>query len=1300
MLQRRNMPKADGSAGRRQPSASGQRLQERPPATPSRDTQLDVKDDPGDLVATGPTGHAPELALAASGVVLAVMVATMNPTIAPGDSGELVMQCYNLGTAHPPGYPLFTILGFIFVRLVPCGSVAYRVGLLSAVSNAIACFAIALTVAEWAQVRRRSSIAPTRAPAVVCGVAAGVLFAASPLTWLYSTQAEVFALNNALAATLLFFTVRCMLYVRRADVTIGAFLCGLSLTNQHTMVLFCAPLALAVLLRNPSRLLRPGQICGFALAALAPFALFYAYLPLSQTDWLGGPKHFAWGDLRSVNGFLRHLLRREYGTFKLMHSETVTTTDGLWPRLVEYYKDLNTNMLSKLGDPVDGQCLHVGPVVALLGCLHTAFLPHKTWPTGIRRRSPPLGARLLGMAMLFTYVSYLVIFHTLSNTPLDEPLFYGVQMRFWMQPNIIAFVWLGLGLHELVTCGLETGVVGPLCYLLPLLLAFIQISRNYAIQDQSDNYHTEIYGRTMLDSVPQDALMLQSGDVITTSLIYLTKVEKYRPDVDILNLQIIRFPWWKLQRRHYPRVVFPSQQGSVQYRDLDRLISANIGRRDIFLTGDLTNIRRHVETYFELVPHAFGDRVIRRGLAPAWPAYVRMVDRAFVDLNDFPLPAVTKYDERSWERMLLHHHYSARRKLALMILNQAMAEHDNEALLKRALELFNMSTAHSLAIEDFNEWRNFGVTVARLSKTGEYSLGTMNSDLAILNSWGRLVAFPKAAVADGHAAIESYVIEAKDRVRRQLAGKSWPQAWRADGFDLASIGVNDDATKAWQSGSCYACAEPLVGRLAPSSKSSAGDFVKARWGALGGLEAVVDAETASGKPKGDFFEIALAKHRQQHAPERQRKLQLQKGSLALPDLLRSAEAVRWPEGAPQNTSKGVQQPYLSFVIPARNDDFGGDQAGRLRVHLQVLLSQMQQYNLPVEVLLVEWNPPADKPPLETLLPTRIRAGWPQASPRGDSPWTCNVRVVTVPREVHAALNYWLPFAEYCAKNVGIRRARGRFVLVWNLDDLLSPALARFFGLRSLRDDSFYSAGLRFDPVPPAAYAADEQQTAADMLLAAEARSLDDALVAYTDYSYAINNRPENAENLKVFKHVCTEGDLQNVSTGGWYEFNAGDFLLASRQAWRKMHGALEIPQHLHVDSSVFCNLRLHRVRPVQLLAPCYVVHQDHVRRSGELKPGTLPTAELCRRLKERPGAVHPEQRPLADWGHPNAKLPEAVWTYREEKVEAQQSAHRTHLSVKHLEVASRTMARWCSPQAQAGAASWARSRRTCSCRET
>src|SRR5687768_11410012 len=64
--------------------------------------------------------------------VLAAYVVTLSPTVVGGDSGELITVAHVLGVAHPPGFPLHTLLAKLF-SLPPVGSVAARVNFFSAV---------------------------------------------------------------------------------------------------------------------------------------------------------------------------------------------------------------------------------------------------------------------------------------------------------------------------------------------------------------------------------------------------------------------------------------------------------------------------------------------------------------------------------------------------------------------------------------------------------------------------------------------------------------------------------------------------------------------------------------------------------------------------------------------------------------------------------------------------------------------------------------------------------------------------------------------------------------------------------------------------------------------------------------------------------------------------------------------------------------------------------------------------------------------------------------------------------------
>ena len=92
--------------------------------------------------------------------------------------------------------------------------------------------------------------------------------------------------------------------------------------------------------------------------------------------------------------------------------------------------------------------------------------------------------------------------------------------------------------------------------------------------------------------------------------------------------------------------------------------------------------------------------------------------------------------------------------------------------------------------------------------------------------------------------------------------------------------------------------------------------------------------------------------------------------------------------------------------------------------------------------IVEWNPPSDRPPLTEAL------HWPS------NLGPCQVRIIEVPPEVHRRHRHAaeLPLFQMIGKNVGIRRARGKYVVATNIDILLSDAMVRFILEGKLRTD--------------------------------------------------------------------------------------------------------------------------------------------------------------------------------------------------------------------------------------------------------
>ncbi len=139
------------------------------------------------------------------------------------------------------------------------------------------------------------------------------------------------------------------------------------------------------------------------------------------------------------------------------------------------------------------------------------------------------------------------------------------------------------------------------------------------------------------------------------------------------------------------------------------------------------------------------------------------------------------------------------------------------------------------------------------------------------------------------------------------------------------------------------------------------------------------------------------------------------------------------------------QPYLSIVVTARNDDHGGNLLGRMQIFVSGWIAQARRYQLPSELVIVEWNPLPGRPSLREAL------RWP------DDCDPCQVRFIEVSAELHGRYAHAeaLPLYQMIAKNVGLRRARGEFLLATNIDILFSDELMALLARRELKRGRMY-----------------------------------------------------------------------------------------------------------------------------------------------------------------------------------------------------------------------------------------------------
>jgi glycosyltransferase involved in cell wall biosynthesis len=263
-------------------------------------------------------------------------------------------------------------------------------------------------------------------------------------------------------------------------------------------------------------------------------------------------------------------------------------------------------------------------------------------------------------------------------------------------------------------------------------------------------------------------------------------------------------------------------------------------------------------------------------------------------------------------------------------------------------------------------------------------------------------------------------------------------------------------------------------------------------------------------------------------------------------------------------------PYLSFITSSRNDDHGENMFVRMQATVSSAITQMERNKLKSEVILVDYNPPPDRPLLKDAL----------AFPRKTS--HCSIRSIIVPNSVHRQYpdSGKLNFNGSVAQNVGIRRARGRFIVCTPVDILFSNELVRFVVEQGLREDRLYRAD-RLDVAKEAV----------------EIQDLDERLRFCSENVIRIYSRDGTIPVLRRKKHHFRSQNL-NLDMGNKkiprLHFNASDLLLMSKTAWHSMHGFPEMDCiSLASDSLINFMAYFIGVREEILPEPCRIYHVDH-----------------------------------------------------------------------------------------------------------
>ncbi|MGE5177872.1 MAG: protein O-mannosyl-transferase family, partial [Bacteroidota bacterium] len=458
-----------------------------------------------------------EHGLIAAACAAVLYAATLARSVGAGDSGELILAARTLGIAHPPGYALWLLLARL-AAAVPAGSLALRVGSISALSTAAA---VGLF---WVLARR----AGLRTAAAATGTA---LFATASIVWSGAVEAEVYglALLAFLAVSLLALRARSARGTAR-DEALFFVAAGLSTVAHQTLLFPAAAWSAWVLARPRGAHAMPGALGRGPVGARLLRGIGWAALGASISlvlpiRWSAGPA-FAWADVRGISGLAGYLLRKPYG--------------GL---------EQNPFRLDRAVDEAAGMA---GVVVRSLGWLGAALAAAGLALSPRSRRSrrataPMLVAALTIPAALMALIAFTPdAEHLAQIAPFLAPVVAAGALLAGCGVELIAravaragrgeVAWMpATRLPKILGRGLSVRRAEKVASGALLVAALALLPGRYAAADRSRFALAERYGEDLLAAAPPHATLVLEGDNETFLTMIAQRERGLRPDVTLTH---------------------------------------------------------------------------------------------------------------------------------------------------------------------------------------------------------------------------------------------------------------------------------------------------------------------------------------------------------------------------------------------------------------------------------------------------------------------------------------------------------------------------------------------------------------------------------------------------------------------------------------------------------------------------------------------------------------------------------------------------------------------------------------------
>lgn len=470
-------------------------------------------------------------------ILLGAYILTLAPSVTYWDSGEFLAAIKTLGIPHPPGTPLYILIGNVWAKAFgPLLGFAYAVNLLSAASTAAACAIFAHLMHRWTK-------------DAFAAFAGGVLAGLMSSVWLNANETEVYAPALLVSILLVLIADNARVTGNARWLVLFAYLCGLGWALQLS-ALVAAPGAVALLIgaRHTNSVLKL-SFATLGTGLLGASAVLFMLVRAQHDPGVnqGNPENW--------QAFVDVIQRKQY------------LPVSIWPRQAPFYIQLGN-----VFEYADWQVALGLEPNAPPSWLRTPFTLAYGVLGFIGWRWHRLAHRISwrAMSVLFVVATLGVVVYLNMKAgpsygygflPAGAPHEARERDYFFALAFVCWGMWAGAGSMRLFTrLGTRARFVGLAVAVLPFFL-------NYSAVDRSrlpESTAALDSARRILIPAPERAVVFAYGDNDTYPVWYAQHVLGLRNDVTVVTVPLIGAEWYRLElTRRYGLMDTGSWRGSA-----------------------------------------------------------------------------------------------------------------------------------------------------------------------------------------------------------------------------------------------------------------------------------------------------------------------------------------------------------------------------------------------------------------------------------------------------------------------------------------------------------------------------------------------------------------------------------------------------------------------------------------------------------------------------------------------------------------------------------------------------------------